>query len=504
MAGFVSLIGAGPGDPGLLTLHAARALREAEVLLYDALASDAVIALASPTCERTFVGKRGGNHAMPQERIEELMIERAREGKRVVRLKGGDPLVFGRGGEEAQRLHAAGIPFEIVPGISSAIAAPAYAGIPVTHRDCNVAFTVATGHEDPTKAENTLDWAKLADPHRTLVLLMAMGNLAEIATRLCENGLAAETPAAVIENGTRPSQRTVTGTLATIAEKAKGAGLAAPAIFILGEVVRLRDELRWFDRSPLFGKRLLLTRPAEQSEEFAARALARGIEPILAPTIEIEAPDDPTPANDAVESLDGYAWVLFTSRNGVDACFARLHALGRDARAFGHARVAAIGAKTAERLAAYGVRADLVPKTYVAEELAAELLHRAKAESRILLFRAQEARDVLPSVLAAEGMRVDDVAAYRTRFARDPQFAEKAARAEMIAFTSASTVRGYIEQFPSEAAALESARGKILGAIGPIAADAARALGFHVDLVADIATTDALLDAFETFFTAKK
>jgi len=504
MAGFVSLIGAGPGDPGLLTLHAARALREAEVLLYDALASDAVIALASPTCERTFVGKRGGNHAMPQERIEELMIERAREGKRVVRLKGGDPLVFGRGGEEAQRLHAAGIPFEIVPGISSAIAAPAYAGIPVTHRDCNVAFTVATGHEDPTKAEHTLDWAKLADPHRTLVLLMAMGNLAEIATRLCENGLAAETPAAVIENGTRPSQRTVTGTLATIAEKAKGAGLAAPAIFIVGEVVRLRDELRWFDRSPLFGKRLLLTRPAEQSEEFAARALARGIEPILAPTIEIEAPDDPTPANDAVESLDGYAWVLFTSRNGVDACFARLHALGRDARAFGHARVAAIGAKTAERLAAYGVRADLVPKTYVAEELAAELLHRAKAESRILLFRAQEARDVLPSVLAAEGMRVDDVAAYRTRFARDPQFAEKAARAEMIAFTSASTVRGYIEQFPSAAAALESARGKILGAIGPIAADAARALGFHVDLVADIATTDALLDAFETFFTAKK
>ena len=504
MAGFVSLIGAGPGDPGLLTLHAARALREAEVLLYDALASDAVVALASPSCERTFVGKRGGNHAMPQERIEELMIARAREGKRVVRLKGGDPLVFGRGGEEAQRLHAAGIPFEIVPGISSAIAAPAYAGIPVTHRDCNVAFTVATGHEDPTKAENTLDWSKLADPHRTLVLLMAMGNLAEIATRLCEHGLAAETPAAVIENGTRPSQRTVTGTLATIAEAAKNAGLAAPAIFIVGEVVRLRDELRWFDRSPLFGKRLLLTRPAEQSEEFAARALARGIEPILAPTIEIEAPEDPTPANDAIERLDGYAWVLFTSRNGVDACFARLHALGRDARAFGHARVAAIGAKTAERLAEYGVRADLVPSTYVAEELAAELLHRAGAASRMLLYRAQDARDVLPSVLAAEGMQVDDVAAYRTRFAHDPHFAEKAARAELIAFTSASTVRGYIDQFSDAAAALESARGKIVGAIGPIAAEAARSLGFHVDLVADVATTDALLDAFETFFTVKK
>ncbi|MDH2910078.1 MAG: uroporphyrinogen-III C-methyltransferase [Candidatus Eremiobacteraeota bacterium] len=504
MAGFVSLIGAGPGDPGLLTLHAARALREADVLLYDALASDAVVALAAPSCERTFVGKRGGNHAMPQEQIEALMIAHAREGKRVVRLKGGDPLVFGRGGEEAQRLHAAGIPFEIVPGISSAIAAPAYAGIPVTHRDCNVAFTVATGHEDPTKAENTLDWAKLADPHRTLVLLMAMGNLAEIATRLRANGLAAETPAAVIENGTRPSQRTVTGSLATIAERAKSAGLGAPAIFIVGEVVRLREELRWFDRSPLFGKRLLLTRPAEQGEEFAARALARGIEPILAPTIEIEPPDDPTAANDAVESLESYAWVLFTSRNGIDACFARLHALGRDARAFGHARVAAIGAKSAQRLAEYGVRADLVPKRYVAEELAIELLHRARPASRILLYRAQEGRDVLPTLLAAEGLQVDDVAAYRTRFARDPQFAEKAARAELVAFTSASTVRGYVEQFSDATAALESARGKSIGAIGPIAAEAARALGFHVDLVADIATTDALLDAFETYLTAKR
>ena len=503
MAGFVSLIGAGPGDPGLLTLHGARALREAEVLLYDALASDAVIALASPNCERTFVGKRGGNHAMPQEEIEALMIARAREGKRVVRLKGGDPLVFGRGGEEAQRLHAAGIPFEIVPGISSAIAAPAYAGIPVTHRDCNVAFTVATGHEDPLKAENTLDWAKLADPHRTLVLLMAMGNLDEIARRLQENGLAGRTPAAVIENGTRPSQRTATATLATIAETARSAGLAAPAIFIVGEVVALREELRWFDRSPLFGKRLLVTRPAEQAEEFAARALARGFEPILAPTIEIVPPDDPTAANDAVDNLASYAWVLFTSRNGIDACFQRLHALGRDARAFGSARVAAIGAKSAQRLAEFGVRADLVPKTAVAEALAIEILHRARPASRILLFRAQEGRDVLPTLLGAEGLQVDDVAAYRTQFVRDPQFAGKAARAELLAFTSASTVRGYIEQFPDADAAIASARGKCIAAIGPIAAEAVRASGLHLDLVADVATTDALLDASEAHFAAK-
>ena len=502
MAGFVSLIGAGPGDPGLLTLHGARALREAEVLLYDALASDAVVALASPSCERTFVGKRGGNHAMPQEEIEALMIARAREGKRVVRLKGGDPLVFGRGGEEAQRLHAAGIAFEIVPGISSAIAAPAYAGIPVTHRDCNVAFTVATGHEDPLKAENTLDWKKLADPHRTLVLLMAMGNLEEIARRLQENGLPAQTPAAVIENGTRPTQRTVTATLATIAETAQRAGLAAPAIFIVGEVVGLRDELRWFDRSPLFGKRLLVTRAAEQAEDFAARALARGIEPILAPTIEIAPPDDATAANDAVDNLASYAWVIFTSRNGIDACFQRLQEVGRDARAFGAARIAAIGAKSAERLAEFGVHADLVPATAVAEELAAEILHRTRPASRVLLYRAQEGRDVLPKLLAAEGLQVDDVAAYRTRFARDPQFAGKAARADLLAFTSASTVRGYIEQFPNVEVALESARGKCIGAIGPVAAEAVRSFGFHLDLVADGATTDALLDAFATHLSA--
>ncbi|HUY10951.1 MAG TPA: uroporphyrinogen-III C-methyltransferase [Candidatus Dormibacteraeota bacterium] len=496
-AGRVSLVGAGPGDPGLLTLHAARALGEAEVLLYDALASEATIALAAPDCERIFVGKRGGEHAMAQEAIEELMLARARAGKRVVRLKGGDPYVFGRGGEEAQCLKAAGIPFEVIPGISSAIAAPAYAGIPVTHRDCNIAFTVASGHEDPTKLGSTLDWAKLADPNRTLVFLMAMGNLAEISERLCEHGLDAARPAAVIADGTRPTQRTVVGTLGTIAAVAAEAAIGAPAIFIVGDVVALREQLRWFDNSPLFGKRLLVTRPIDRAEEFAAAALARGIEPILAPTIQIEAPDDVHRRNDAVDAVGTYAWVVFTSRNGVEAFFRRLHEIGGDARSFGHARVAVIGAPTARYLASFGVIADLVPEHFVGEELAAMLIERSRPASRMLLFRAQEGRDALPRSLARAGLNVDDVAAYRTSFPRDPTFAAKAARADILTFTSASTVRGYIEQFADRRAALESTRGKTVACIGPITHRAACDAGITVDIVAETSSSESLLDALE-------
>ena len=278
--GKVFLVGAGPGDPGLLTLRAAHALANAEVLLYDALASDPTAAMVPAQCERIFVGKRGGNHALPQAEIEALIVRKAREGKRVVRLKGGDPFVFGRGAEEAQVLRAAGIPFEIIPGISSAIAAPAYAGIPVTHRDHNTAFTVATGHEDPTKPGSTLDWAKLADPHRTLVLLMAMGNLEAIARKLIGHGLSPATPAAVIQDGTRPTQRSVVGTLATIADDARRKGLHAPAIVVIGGVVSVREQVAWFDTGALFGKRVLVTRPAHQAEHFA-QALYRSAEPTL-------------------------------------------------------------------------------------------------------------------------------------------------------------------------------------------------------------------------------
>jgi uroporphyrinogen III methyltransferase/synthase len=501
--GTVYLVGAGPGDPGLLTLRAAELLRSAAVLLYDALASDAIVALAPPACERIFVGKRGGNHAMPQEEIEALAIRKAREGKHVVRLKGGDPFVFGRGGEEAQSLRAAGIPFEVVPGISSAVAAPAYAGIPLTHRSHNTAFTVATGHEDPAKAASTLDWTRLADPHRTLVLLMAIANLREIAAQLVAHGLDSDTPVAVIQNGTRPTQRTVVGTLATIAGDVAAAGIGAPAIAVIGEVVRLRDEIAWFDSGALFGKRVLITRAAHQADAFARELYARGVEPILAASIAIEPPDDPRPANRAVDELASYAWIVFASQNSVDAFFDRLSSLDADARYLRTTKVAAIGSKTAERLRERGVRADLVPAEFVSEEIGRALIEAAKRGDRVLVYRAQEARDVLPEMLEEAGLGVTTVAAYKTRFVHDPAFAEKVARADVLAFTSASTVRGFAGAFGSDADAADAARGKAVACIGPITAEAARACGLHVDVIADVFTTTGLLDALEAHFTLR-
>ena len=496
-SGRVVLVGAGPGDPGLLTLRAAQALASADVLLYDALASDPIVALAPMNCERVYVGKRGGAHEMPQTQIEELMIARAREGHIVVRLKGGDPFVFGRGGEEAQALHAAGIPFEIVPGVSSAIAAPAYAGIPVTHREINPVLTIATGHEDPTKAQSTIDWSKLADPHRTLVLLMAMGNLTNISARLIEHGLSANTPAAVIADGTRPTQRTVTGTLETIANEVQRAGLAAPAIVVIGEVVALRENLRWFDRMPLFGKRVLITRPAQQAQEFARALYARGVEPILASTIAIVPPDDVAAAHRAIDDLSSYRWVVFSSQNGVDAFFDRLAALDSDARYIGATKVAAIGSKTAERLREFGVRADLVPAAFVSEEIGRALMQATHTGDRILIYRAQEARDVLPQMLEDAGRAPTVVAAYKTIFDVDPEFAQKVRRADVLTFTSASTVRGYVELLGGAPAAREAARNKLIACIGPITAEAADESGLHVDVVADVFTTDGLLDALE-------
>jgi uroporphyrinogen III methyltransferase / synthase len=495
--GRVILVGAGPGDPGLLTLRGAQALASADVLLYDALASDPIVALAPPACERIFVGKRGGDHAMPQDAIEALMIAKATEGKRVVRLKGGDPFVFGRGGEEAQALHAAGVAFEVVPGISSALAAPAYAGIPVTHRAINPVLTIATGHEDPAKAESAIDWAELADPHRTLVLLMAMGNLGAICERLIARGRAPQTPVAVIQDGTRPTQRTVTGTLATIADAAARAGLGAPAVVVVGDVVGLREELRWYDRAPLFGKRVLITRPAQQAEDFARALYARGVEPILASTIAIVPPDDPMPAHRAVDELAAYRWIVFTSQNGVAAFFDRLASLDADARYLGKVKVAAIGSKTAERLREHGVRADLVPAAFVSEEIGRALIEASHKGDRILIYRAQEARDVLPQMLEDAERQPQVVAAYKTIFDVDPQFAKKVARADVLTFTSASTVRGYVELQGGAEAARAAARNKLIACIGPVTAEAADDAGLHVDVLADVFTTEGLLDALE-------
>jgi uroporphyrinogen III methyltransferase / synthase len=499
MRGKVHLVGAGPGDPGLLTLRAAELLRNADVLLYDALVADTIVALAPQHCERIFVGKRRGAHALQQDEIARLMIEKARAGNRVVRLKGGDPFVFGRGGEEAQALHEAGVAFDVVPGVSSAVAAPAYAGIPVTHREHAASFTVVTGHEDPTKPAPALDWTKLADPNRTLVLLMATATLADIAAQLVAQGLDAGTPVAVVQDGTRPSQRTVSGTLGTIADEAARENIGSPAVVVVGRVAGLRDALRWFDTGALFGKRVLITRAGHQSDAFAHALLERGAEPISAPAIAIRPPDDGRAADEALAKLSSFQWIVFTSQNGVDAFFERLGARGTDARAIAGAKVAAIGERTSQRLERHGIRADLVPEAYVSEELADAIVERSRRGDRVLLYRASDARDALPQALEAAGRHVTAVAAYKTVVPRDPHFAEKVARADVLTFTSASTVRGFATLLgPSEAAA--AARGKCVACIGPITAQAATAEGLQPDVVASVYTTEGILDALEAYF----
>jgi uroporphyrinogen III methyltransferase / synthase len=503
MNGRVYLVGAGPGDPGLLTLRAAELLRSADVLLYDALASDAIVALAPAGCERIFVGKRGGDHAMAQEAIEALAIANARDGRRVIRLKGGDPFVFGRGGEEAEALRAAGIPFEVVPGISSALAAPAYAGIPVTHREQAASFTVLTGHEDPSKATSSLHWEKLADPDRTLVMLMAVANLREIAQRLIASGLSTATPVAVVQDGTRPTQRTVVGTLETIADDAAGAKIAAPAVVVVGGVVELRERLRWFDTGGLFGKRVAITRTGEQSAAFARALLERGAEPIAAPAIALEAPDDPSAASRAIDALTSFAWLIFTSQNGVDAFFARLHERSADARAIGSAKVAAIGERTAERLRHYGIRADLVPSEFIGEAVARAVIERSNRGDRMLVYRAQEARDVLPRMLEEAGLIVTIAAAYKTVVPTDAEFRAKISRADVLTFTSASTVRGFAALLGGEEAAARAARGKCVACIGPITAATASEIGLQVDVVANRYTTAGLLETLEEHFARK-
>ncbi len=500
--GRVFLVGAGPGDPGLLTLRAAQVLGDADVLLYDALASDAVVALVPRACERIFVGKRAGNHAMTQAEIEVLAIAKVREGRRVVRLKGGDPFVFGRGGEEAEALHAAGIAFEVVPGISSALAVPAYAGIPVTHRDHAASFTVLTGHEDPSKPSSALDWEKLADPQRTLVILMATANLREIARRLVEHGLSGVTPVAVVQDGTRPSQKTVLGTLVTIADDAARAEIEAPAIVVIGEVANLRDRLRWFDLGALFGKRVAITRTGEQSDAFARALLERGAEPVYASTIAIEPPDDSNAAENALDVLASFDWLIFTSQNGVAAFFARLSARNGDARSIGRAKVAAIGDRTAECLRVYGVRADVVPDVFTGEDVARALIEHSRPGDRALVYRAQEARDVLVRMLEEAGLTVTVVPAYKTVVPSDSEFAKKIARANVLTFTSASTVRGFAALLGGNAAASQAAAGKCVACIGPITANAASEAGLHVDVVATRFTTAGLLDALAAFFAS--
>jgi len=490
--GKVWLVGAGPGDPGLLTLKGARALARCDTLVYDYLAPAAIVNLAPPDCEKIYVGRKAGQPTLSQDEVAALIVRLGLAGKKVVRLKGGDAFVFARGGEDAHALADAGVPFEIVPGITSALAAPAYAGIPVTHRDHNTSFTVATGHEDPAKGHSSLDFAKLANRKATTIFMMAMGNLAGIVAQLQAHGLDGDTPVGIVHEGTKPAQEVLVATLDTVVDEVARTGITAPAIVVIGDVVREREHIRWFDAQPLFGKRVLVTRPAHQTDDFATRLYEAGAEPILAPTVALGPPDDPGAARDAVARVREYDWTVFTSRNGVDAFFDVLGELGRDARAFGDVKIAAIGPKTAEALAARGIRVDLVPPAFVNEAVAAELLARTAPGQRILIYRAQEAREVLPETLREHGRNADVVAAYKTCFVDDPELAAKAAQADVVTFTSSSTVAGFVHNVPD---APQTLAPKTVAAIGPITAQTARDAGIRVDVVADEFTVDGLLRA---------
>jgi uroporphyrinogen III methyltransferase / synthase len=501
--GLVYLVGAGPGDPGLITVKGVRCLEAADVVVYDALANPRLLQHARPGAERIYVGKLAGRHTLPQEEINRLLVERGGSGKIVVRLKGGDPFVFGRGGEEAEALAAAGIPFEVVPGITSAIAAPAYAGIPLTHRDFTATVAFVTGHEDPTKADSNIAWDKLATGIGTLVFFMGVGRLSEIVEQLTRHGRSPATPAAVVRWGTRADQKVVTGTLADLVEKSRG--MRPPALIVVGEVVRLRETLRWFEDKPLFGRRILVTRAREQASEFARRLEAAGAEVVESPAIAIVPPESFGPLDAAIGRLREYRWLILTSVNGVRYFWERLAAAGKDARDLAGLRVAAIGPATAEALAVRGIRADLVPAEFKAEGLLDALAGEDLSGVGVLVARAAEAREVLPETLAARGARVEVVPAYRTVKNAEDAAALRAMleekRIHAVTFTSSSTVRNFLDAVGPGAP--ELLRGVVVASIGPITAEEAGRHGIDSQIVPERYTIPALTEALVRHFQGR-
>ena len=482
----VYLVGAGPGDPGLLTVRGAEVLARADVVIYDRLSVEALLDLAPAGAERISVGKAPGQATITQEQINQLLVEKGRADGTVVRLKGGDPFVFARGGEEAAALAAAGVGYEVVPGITSAIAAPAYAGIPVTLRHSSTSFTVVTGHEDPSVGEDgTVDWDAVARVGGTIVILMGVARIGRIAERLIAAGRSPDTPAAAVRWGTRPEQRTIRATLGTIADQP----LESPSVIVVGEVAAV--DLRWFEDRPLLGRQVVVTRTRRQASALSAGLRLLGAEPVEVPVIEVTDPaDGGALLLEVAGRLGTYDWVVVTSPNGAERLLAALADLGRDARAFGAAKVAAIGPGTARVLAEGGIVADLVPERYVAESLLDALTYETPGGGRALLARAEVARDVLPEGLRAAGWAVDVVDAYRTRPApvTDAQRAEVAG-ADLVTFTSSSTVERFLDALGRDAVP------PTVACIGPVTAATARQHGLTVEVEAAEHTIDGLLAA---------
>ncbi len=474
-SGTCYLVGAGPGDLGLVTLRAKECIELADVLVYDALSSPELLRWTKPGCEKIHVGKRAKDHALPQDQINALIVEKTKAGKSVVRLKGGDPMIFGRGGEEAAELAAAGVRFEIVPGISSSIAGPAYAGIPVTHRDHCTQLTIFTGHEDPTKGYSSIDFAQLAKTPGTKVFLMGVSRLREITAAFVANGADPNTPIALTRWATTSRQSTIEGTLATIADIADKVNFSSPAVAVIGGVVTERKKINWFEKRPLFGKRIVVTRTREQAGELSNALRNLGADVVELPTIRIEPPEDHLGFAEMVTSAHEYDWLVFSSPNGVERFFDAFYAAYDDARSLGNPRIAAIGNGTAKKIRDYRFAVDLIPERFVAEGLI-EAFKKQNVENLTMLWvKAAESRDIIGDGLAALGAIVDECIAYRTVPETEDVTGARASLAEngadLITFTSGSTVEHFFNL------GLPWPEACVAGSIGPVTSEVLRKHG---------------------------
>ena len=497
--GKVYLVGAGPGDLGLVTLRAKECIENADVIVYDHLANPDALGWARDDTEIIYAGKQPGESQTQQE-ITSLLVDKAREGKQVVRLKGGDPFVFGRGAEEAQEIATAGIPFEIVPGITSAIAGPAYAGIPMTHRAYNSHVTFFTGHEDPTKTESAIDYAALAKLGGTQVMLMGVERLGTVTSEMLKNGVRSDLPVALVRWATTGQQETLTGTLSDIAQKAVAKGFEAPAIAVFGDVVSLRDRINWYEKRPLLGKKIVVTRTRKQASALSNKLRTLGAHVIELPTIRIEPPSDLREFAELVQDAHAYDWIVFTSANGVEAFFDIFFKLYDDLREIGGVRIAAIGPATAQRVKDFHLHVDLQPEEFIAEAVVREFKKQGSVENeRILVVRAEKARDVLPKELSTAGAIVDEAFAYRTvPETRDISGAQRQLAqggADLITFTSSSTVENFL------ALGLPWPNGMRVASIGPITSKTARDHGLNVDIEARLHDVDGLVQAIRELFT---
>ena len=502
--GVVYLVGAGPGDPGLITMRGIECLRKAEVVVFDYLANRKLLEYAPAVAERIYAGKIGGRHNQDQEEINRLLVNKAKSGKIVVRLKGGDPFVFGRGGEECEALQKAGISFEIIPGVTAAIGASAYAGIPLTHRDYTASAAFVTGQEGETKEQSNIDWERLAVGSGTVVFYMGVFNLRHNMQKMIEHGRPADTPVALVRWGTLPEQRVLVGTLADIADMVERSGFKPPAITIVGEVVKLRKQLQWYDNRPLFGRNIMVTRSADQAGEFSSMLAEWGASVLECPTILIIPPEDFTQLDMALNGIAAFDWLILTSVNAVKFFFERFDFLGKDARALGSCRIAVVGPQTAVALRNYGLRADLVPRDYKAEGVIAEFKKLNISGKRILFPKADLARDIIPLELERMGATCVTPVAYRN--IQPNGMPEEAAQAleerqlDCITFTSSSTVIN-LSKMVGERHLPDLLKDVAIASIGPITSKTCRELGLQVDIEPDTYTLAALTEKIREYFS---